>query len=122
LDGSSLRHEMIRCSEKFDHNVLLLSGVCSEDDVMRGEEVQLLGLLQQQTRDSKALFILPGTHSKHIHVKGNHIAFFKTYITGEMFQVLSTYSLLKNSLARPLSIDKEAFQKGLELSQGNILH
>ncbi len=122
LDGSSLRHETIRCSEKFDHNVLLLSGVCSEDDVMRGEEVQLLGLLHQQARDSEALFILPGTHSKHIHVKGNHIAFFKTYITGEMFQVLSTYSLLKNSITKAPSIDKDAFRKGLELSQGNILH
>src|SRR5690606_28554761 len=107
-------------SPGFDHDVLLLSGLCSVNDVMRGEEVQLLGL-QRYNDNTDALFILPGTHSKHIRVKENNIISFKTYITGELFQILSTHSLLKNSIVKSSTIDKEAFRKGLALSGGNIL-
>ncbi|NGM89620.1 2-dehydro-3-deoxygalactonokinase, partial [Parapusillimonas sp. SGNA-6] len=121
LDGNNLRYERIPSTPAFDHDVLLLSGVCSTNDVMRGEEVQLLGL-QQHGHSSEALYILPGTHSKHIWVKDNNAIAFKTYITGEMFQVLSTHSLLKNSITKPSSIDQEAFRTGLKLSGGNILH
>jgi len=122
LDGSDLRYEIILRSEKFDYDVLLLSGLSSTDDVMRGEEVQLLGLLQEQSFYNEAVFILPGTHSKHIHVRENRILSFKTYITGEMFQLLSTYSLLKNSIVKRSAVDQEAFCVGVKLSTGNILH
>jgi len=118
---SSLRYDIIPRSPGFDHDVLLLSGLCSVNDVMRGEEVQLLGL-QRYNDNTDALFILPGTHSKHIRVKENNIISFKTYITGELFQILSTHSLLKNSIVKSSTIDKEAFRKGLALSGGNILH
>lgn len=121
LDGSSLLYEIIPCSNRFAHDVLLLSGLCDYNDVMRGEEVQLLGL-QQHNYDSEGLYILPGTHSKHIYVKDNAIISFKTYITGEMFHLLSTYSLLKNSITKSSSIDREAFRTGLSLSRGNTLH
>lgn len=120
-DGSSLKHDIISRSIKFDHDVLLLSGLCSINDVMRGEEVQLIGL-QHHNDNAEALFILPGTHSKHIYVKRNNIISFKTYITGELFQILSTHSLLKNSITKSSTIDKEAFRKGLMLSGRNILH
>lgn len=120
LDGSNLKYEIIPRTNMFDHEVLLLSGLHDANDVMRGEEVQLMGL--QQHQNTEALFILPGTHSKHIHVKENNILSFKTYMTGELFQVLSTYSLLKNSIKSTSSLDKEAFCRGLKLSRGNLLH
>ncbi len=120
-DGSSLQYDIIPHNSKFNHDVLLLSGLCGMNDVMRGEEIQLLGL-QNHNHSTDALFILPGTHSKHIRVKENNIISFKTYITGELFQILSTYSLLKNNIVKSSSMDKEAFKKGLALSKENLLH
>src|SRR5690606_35018513 len=105
-DGSSLQYDIIPHNSKFAHDVLLLSGLCSTNDVMRGEETQLLGLLNYN-HSTEALFILPGTHSKHIWVSENNIISFKTYITGELFQILSDYSLLKNNIVKPSSMDKE---------------
>lgn len=121
-NGYNLKYDIIPKTGKLNHDVLLISGVCDVDDVMRGEEVQLLGLLQQQSKNDEALFILPGTHSKHIYVKNNAILSFKTYITGELFQLIHTYSLLKNSIKKTTAIDREAFRAGLKLSKGNILH
>ena len=50
----------------FPHEISLISGVKSKDDVMRGEETQLVGLFQLLHPAGNSLFILPGTHSKHI--------------------------------------------------------
>jgi len=122
VDGSSLRYDIIPHSSQFNHDVLLLSGICSTNDVMRGEEIQVIGLQQNYNPSAEALFILPGTHSKHIRVKENHIVSFKTYITGELFQLLSTHSLLKNSIVKSSVIDKKSFRKGLARSGGNLLH
>jgi len=122
LNGSDLRHEIIRASNQFNHHVLLLSGLCSSNDVMRGEEVQLLGLQEYHDVANEVLFILPGTHSKHILVKDNEVISFKTYITGEMFNLLSTYSVLKNSIEKSASLDKSSFKAGLKLSKENILN
>lgn len=80
--------------------VLLLSGVRSNDDVMRGEETQVIGLVDLlgiDTRDPK-VFILPGTHSKHILIANEMITKFQTYMTGEMFALLGKQSILKNSI------------------------
>lgn len=122
LDGSNSIYELIQRSEQFEYDVLLLSGISSSSDVMRGEEVQLLGLFQHHNQQTEALFILPGTHSKHIYVKDNNILSFKTFITGEMFNLLSTHSLLKNSIEKSFTIDKNAFQEGIRLSEGNLLN
>src|SRR5690606_33925683 len=122
LDGGELEHEIIPRTEHFAHNTLLLSGLCDSADVMRGEEIQLLGLGQYQNLNSQAVFVFPGTHSKHIWIKGGQIDSFRTYITGEMFQILSTHSLLKNSIAKSVTINEKAFRIGVKLSKGNILN
>jgi 2-dehydro-3-deoxygalactonokinase len=58
-------------------------------DVMRSEETQVLGQL-----DEGQHFITPGTHSKWIDVSGNKITNFATYITGETFAALREHSIL----------------------------
>ena len=127
-DGVSVAHRRINV-EGFNHEIFLLSGVCSETDVMRGEETQWIGLMQdaQLAEVGELLIIMPGTHSKHIFVKGGEIINFKTYMTGEFFNLLSTLSVLKNSVSVPHSLEDantmDAFISGVRAAAGtNLLH
>jgi 2-dehydro-3-deoxygalactonokinase len=61
-------------------------------DVMRGEETQVFGALDEETADG--LFILPGTHCKWVRVEDGRIVSFATYMTGELFAVLRGHSIL----------------------------
>ena len=98
IDGSALKTAQIAASNDFSHDVLVISGVRTSDDVMRGEETQLIGCIDPGQTVKNELFIFPGTHSKHISVKDNHVAGFKTFMTGEFFELLSQKSILKNSV------------------------
>lgn len=108
--------------------VYLISGIKSETDVIRGEETQLLGCVKDDEECSgEQLYIFPGTHSKHILVKGHQVVDFKTYMTGEIFGLLATKSVLGNSVktgARKIQIkSKGSFEKGLNAAiNGNILN
>jgi len=111
------------------HHVMLISGVKSGNDVMRGEETQWLGLMQDKrfSSEEELLFILPGTHSKHVHVRSGNMVAFKTYMTGEFFNLLSTQSVLKNSVSIQKrfenAAEKAAFLQGVEASStSNLLH
>ena len=95
--GSTLHVERIS-NEGFPLKVLLISGVRSERDVMRGEEVQVLGLIQDLKITGFSTLVFPGTHSKHIVCNDGKVRDFKTYMTGEMFHVISEYTILKNSI------------------------
>src|SRR5678815_25631 len=81
VSGTSANTEWIQTST-LKNPVLLVSGVRTDDDVMRGEETQLTGLLHliQIEKASKHLFILPGTHSKHIVVDQGNVIDLKTYM------------------------------------------
>jgi len=67
-------------------------GVCP--DVMRGEETQIVGALAMDPALADALVVLPGTHSKWVRLGGGRIREFTTYMTGELFAVLRTHSIL----------------------------
>lgn len=62
-------------------------------DVMRGEEVQILGALALTGRRD-AILCLPGTHSKWVRVESGRIVDFTTFMTGEFHGVLMAHSLL----------------------------
>jgi 2-dehydro-3-deoxygalactonokinase len=62
-------------------------------DLMRGEETQIVGALPHDAEGMR-LFLLPGTHSKWVLVENRDIVWFRTFMTGELFEVLRTYSLL----------------------------
>jgi 2-dehydro-3-deoxygalactonokinase len=83
-------------------SVSILPGVCQrvagEEDVMRGEETQLLGLLTLQAGFSGTV-IMPGTHNKWVAIEDGRIERFSTAMTGELFEVLSTHTVLRHSLA-----------------------
>ena len=65
-------------------------------DVMRGEETQIWGA----GHAPGGLFVLPGTHSKWAWVDQNgSIGRFRTYMTGELYGVLTQHSILGRLMA-----------------------
>ena len=84
-------------------------------DVMRGEEVQLLGLaLLAGLDDFQA--ILPGTHSKHARVRQRQVTDFSTYMTGELYHLLLAHSLLGRALPEAVE-DESAFLRGVNVAR-----
>ncbi len=102
LDGSGLVWKSLgRLEPDRGGQVVLISGLASADDVMRGEEIEALGaarLMSAGPLADEGILLLPGTHSKHIHVRAGHIVGFQTFMTGELFDVLSTHSVLRHSV------------------------
>lgn len=127
VDGSDLRVETLYANEFFDHDTLLISGVRTGDDVMRGEETQLVGCgwgLSEPGLSGARVFIFPGTHSKHVVVKEGRVAEFKTYMTGEFFELLSKKSILAGDVeAGEIAGGMARFEEGVrEGVGGNLLH
>lgn len=83
-------------------------------EVMRGEDVQLIGLMALAPGERHRA-ILPGTHSKHAIIERHAIQHFSTYMTGELFQLLITHSLLGRDLP-PQQTDRRAFALGVQHS------
>jgi 2-dehydro-3-deoxygalactonokinase len=97
--------------------------VLGHRDVMRGEEVQILGL--ENTAGSR-LVIAPGTHSKWAVLENGTIREFRTYMTGELFALLKDQSILgwlmpdKGQSAR----DENAYLQGVQhaAADPDLLH
>ena len=88
-------------------------------EVMRGEETQLVGLLDELPGAGPHAVCLPGTHSKWASVDGGRIAVFHTAMTGELYAVLMQHSLLGALMDREAgaSLDDEAaFALGVKTS------
>ncbi|MFY0607594.1 MAG: 2-dehydro-3-deoxygalactonokinase [Cyclobacteriaceae bacterium] len=100
-----------------DQNLILVSGVRSEFGFMRGEETQALGLLHQMDKDG--VLILPGTHSKHLIYEQGAFIEMRNFMTGELFSLVSSQSVLANSVQKaPWSDDfKDPFLEGVK--EGN---
>ena len=89
--------------------VHILSGVkqLKPADVMRGEETQIAGYLHDLP-DFDGVVCLPGTHTKWVHVSAGEIVSFQTYMTGELFSMLSEMSVLRHSMVT-VGWDNDAF-------------
>ena len=81
-------------------------------DVMRGEEVQVLGALAAGTVAPDGLVCHPGTHNKWIRLEGGRIRDFRTVMTGELFNLLKSHSILADLLAEPVAA-AGAFRSGV---------
>ncbi|MGQ0685732.1 2-dehydro-3-deoxygalactonokinase [Bradyrhizobium sp.] len=81
-------------------------------DVMRGEETQLLGVTEA---GFSGLVCIPGTHSKWIRIEAGEVVEFSTYMTGELFAVLSQHSILAYAVETTdrLPADSEPFRDGV---------
>ena len=104
--------------------VKIISGVkknsAGEFDVMRGEESQVLSLgIEEGT------VVLPGTHSKWIAIKGGKIVDFRSYFTGELFNLLVKESSITQAISEgkhTRTLGNEAFIAALKTSGSELTH
>lgn len=89
-------------------------------DVMRGEETQVLGALELGASDG--WFLLPGTHSKWVLIENGRITDLVTFMTGELFSLMSQHGTLASVMSEQRSIP-DAFAAGVRASQhGGFTH
>ncbi len=68
-------------------------------DVMRGEETQLFGALHALgAQASDGHYVLPGTHCKWVRLAQGRIVELRTYMTGELFALLSRHGTLASAM------------------------
>jgi len=84
-----------------DRDIRILPGIAQRDprapDVMRGEETQLLGALGVDAAND-AVVCMPGTHSKWVRTRGGTVGGFATFMTGELFDVVSGQTILSHAV------------------------
>ncbi|MCE9631660.1 MAG: 2-dehydro-3-deoxygalactonokinase [Planctomycetia bacterium] len=92
-------------------------------DVMRGEEVQIVGALAgDPSLAAHSLMVLPGTHCKWATIRDGKVTGFTTYLTGELFAMLRDHSIIGRPArdAAPGSaaaFDKDAFLRGVQTAR-----
>lgn len=97
-------------------DIRILPGLAQRDaakpDVLRGEEVQLMGLA---AKGIEGLVCMPGTHSKWAQLENGAVTGFKSYITGELFDLLARQSILRHAMPESarISADDPAFLTAL---------
>ena len=106
---------------------VIVPGYCIRDqhgqpDVMRGEETQLLGAVAQG-HDS-GWFVLPGTHSKWVELDHGRILQLRTYMTGELFNLLGQHGTLAAAIGNVAPLwDATAFADGVRAAgKGALSH
>ena len=94
----------------------IVPGVCQVEgraDVMRGEEVQAVGAMAEASISPDAYSCHPGTHTKWITFKQGKIDSFQTTMTGEIFNLLKTSSILSAQMEAAVTVGN-AYQAGLD--------
>lgn len=109
--------------------ILIAPGVLFDEhaelpDVMRGEEIQIAGaLLINPQWAARSCMLLPGTHSKWAQIENGKIVRFTTYLTGELFAVLSKHSILGRLMPedreRNTDTDAATFAMGLATARSS---
>ncbi len=92
-------------------------------DVMRGEETQILGVAAA-LGPGRHVLCLPGTHSKWAVLEDGRITGFRTAMTGEVFGLMRTQSILAPLIPEDAPDDPAAFDAGLVRAreEGGLLH
>ena len=102
----------------FEPALYIVPGVSKAGDVMRGEESQSLasGL-------ENGLVISPGTHSKWVEIKSGKITDFRTYLTGELFEILRNHSTLSKATDSSAKLVASGdFVEGLNAQTSDLTH
>jgi 2-dehydro-3-deoxygalactonokinase len=101
------------------HEVILVPGVSGlqpdgrTPDVMRGEEVELIGIADIATKSGRQHVLLPGTHSKWVALEDGGIVGFVTAMSGELFDRVTEKGLLSGLLNGPAELNA-AFDDGFD--------
>lgn len=112
-------HEVARAIVWIDPRTGIVPGVCQASfgapDVMRGEEVQIIGALASTIMPPDALVCLPGTHAKWTCISKGRITRFSTWMTGEIFALLREHSVLTPQM-KGAARAGPGFAEGVEVS------
>lgn len=81
-------------------------------DVMRGEETQIFGALVSGAPEG--WFVHPGTHCKWIHVQRGRVTHLLTFMTGELYALMSERGTLAALMQHNEQDAPEAFRQGLD--------
>jgi 2-dehydro-3-deoxygalactonokinase len=92
-------------------------------DVMRGEETQIFGALviDPRLKSGRHRLVLPGTHSKWATVEDGRIVAIRTFVTGELFELIRSHSTLLR-VGDAISRDDEnaGFDAGLQRADAGL--
>ena len=85
-----------------------------DTDMMRGEETELVGLMEEKR--GACAYLLPGSHSKLIFTDdGGRIVRFSTMMTGEIAAALSAHTILSDAVKLVgTSLEEGALLEGFE--------
>lgn len=88
-------------------------GITPAPEVLRGEETQAFGWVAEDPvrAHGRRLICHPGTHPKWLRLEDGQITRFVSAFTGEVFELLGRYSILKTD--PPHKDDKAAFAEGV---------
>lgn len=117
LDINGVSDSLIRVPD-FAPPLYIVPGASKSGDVMRGEESQSLA-----AKLENGLVISPGTHSKWIQIKDSRIIDFRTYFTGELFELLKNHSTLSKAIdSLTPSVASQDFLEGLDAQTTDLTH
>jgi 2-dehydro-3-deoxygalactonokinase len=93
-----------------------LASLNGRTDVMRGEETQIFGAMEldPSLESGTRWLVLPGTHSKWVCVVDGRIEAFRTFMTGELFEMLQRSSLFAAGGACAKGELNAGFRDGLD--------
>ena len=103
-------------------DVHIIPGILQRSElpnVMRGEETQVLGILDSLPAGEAAkpqLIGLPGSHSKWVRAVNGRIEHFDTFMTGEVYAALSSHTILGRTIQRSDAFNAQAFDRGVSVS------
>ncbi|HWK47696.1 MAG TPA: 2-dehydro-3-deoxygalactonokinase [Stellaceae bacterium] len=110
--AGDLASQLVSTTTRSGRTVWFVPGVNRREagrapDVMRGEEVQIIGA-GALDRATDGIHLLPGTHSKWAILREGRIAWFTTFMTGELFTLLRRHSILGRLMVDAPAIDPAA--------------
>lgn len=90
-----------------------------EVNSMRGEEVEifgLLGTLDDKVKSLSAAILIPGSHTQIAYIKDQEIVDLISTMSGELFYAISNHTIISSSIEKDiLQCDKNMVQKAFEM-------
>ncbi len=92
------------------------------DDVIRGEETEVAGILSALSPEGEVVLLLPGTHNKVICVdaQGRTVSF-RTTMSGELLDGIVTASMLKGQVSHDFTVSDADVLQGARYAEQNGL-
>ena len=110
-----------------DDRIWIVPGVSTRDqigvaDVIRGEEIQAIAAGGQE---DSSLIVVPGTHSKWVHMREGSIVGFTTFMTGDLFEAILNHTVISQLRVKDSIGDQKAFTLGVDVGyshNGELTH